>query len=593
MLLVEQSLSDPQILYVRFNYSLYYVNKMHLIDGAWFDRGTKQWQIPLRSLKAFESQFPGEIVYRTPRWVILKERSPDYSAMYVVSPHVLPSLNVSLYDYQAFGVRFMIDRLTRYGFVIMADDVGLGKTIQAIATDAWLRANKGAKKTLIICKKSIRTQWKTEGFERFTQTKAVVVSGIGAKRHKIYDAFAKETEGVLIMNYHSAWKDMEYVEKLGIRFDNVIIDEVHVIKNREGTLNNAAKELCKNIPYVSFLTGTPVISKPDDLFGIFQIADPKFFGSWKSFAKRYLFYENQGRFMKLVGFKHLDELRDKVQDVIIRRTEYEVTLSLPATVSSLIHADMDATQRTLLEKIREDRQESVDKLVTMENTPNKTPEILDEMESLDGLIKGYSAAEQAVADDPRLFRLSKSKMMVHRYAPMVPKGYVMSGKTEALLEKIGDIVDADKKVIVFTKFERATRMIKEDILAAIPGIHVAEYSGAISDDERDAFIQQFKTDDDCRVLVATDAAAEGLNLQCANHVISYDLPDTPSTLVQRNGRARRIGSVHSTVYTYSMITNESKDVDRLENLAKIDGLIDGVININKAQSVALKKAMGQ
>ena len=106
-------------------------------------------------------------------------------------------------------------------------------------------------------------------------------------------------------------------------------DEVHEVKARNGVLNNNIAKAVRGKPII-FLTGTPIMSKPEDIFGIVQIANPKYFNSWREFSKRYLVIDVNGRFGScVVGAKHLDELREKVQNIVIRRTEwYKIVMKL-------------------------------------------------------------------------------------------------------------------------------------------------------------------------------------------------------------------------------------------------------------------------
>lgn len=82
-----------------------------------------------------------------------------------------------------------------------------------------------------------------------------------------------------------------------------------------------------------------------------------------------------------------------------------------------------------------------------------------------------------------------------------------------------------------------------------------------------------------------------VNLQCARHLIHYDQADTPAIKTQRNGRVRRAGSQYGSVYVYDLITENSRDTERLANIEKKMGLVDGVVSIDKAQSESLKEAM--
>ena len=154
MLVVE--LANSTHFTVKCQYHDDYIRRLHQLQSATFSRAIKKWMIHRSEFLMFESIFKGEIVYKTPRWVILNEPMPDMSKMYQLSKtYELPAAKLQPYDYQRYGIQFMIDKLYEQGFVINADDVGLGKTIQSILTMVYMVEHEHLDKVLILCKKSI------------------------------------------------------------------------------------------------------------------------------------------------------------------------------------------------------------------------------------------------------------------------------------------------------------------------------------------------------------------------------------------------------------------------------------------------------
>ena len=444
----------------------FYRDRIKSIPTAKFNPDTKQWVIESFMLGTLENNFKGELVYKTPRWVILNQPMPDMSKMYEITDKsiVAPTLKLKPYDYQDYGIRFMIDKILKNGFVLNADDVGLGKTIQTIATIKWFIENKNVSKILIICKKSIKKQWIDE-LNKFTDLgQSFVFTKTGttaAQRKKAYKEFDNASNGILVTNYHSFLNDTDIIKSMHIDF--VVIDEVHSVKARTGKLNNNITKVTMGKPTV-FLTGTPIMSKPEDIFGIVQMVDPNYFGQWTKFKNYYLTVDLGGRYgPRVVGAKHLDELRDKVQDIVIRRTEYEVSIQLPKTIIDTILCQMDSTQEELLKAIAEDQDSittSMDKLKVNGKIPDYNQA---KAEQLEGRSKGLIAARQAASTDPRLFLRSTSKMMRDVYGKLIPSSYKMSDKTESIIDKVEDILASGDKVILFTKFSTCAQMIGEDI----------------------------------------------------------------------------------------------------------------------------------
>jgi SNF2 family DNA or RNA helicase len=574
-----------------------YRDRIKSVPTALWDPNLKQWTIDSFMLGTLERMFQGELVYKTPRWVILNQPMPDMSAMYEIKDKsiIAPALKLKPYDYQDYGIRFMIDKILQRNFVINADDVGLGKTIQTIGTLKWFIENKGIKKILVICKKSIKKQWMDE-FSKFTDLKQSFWIGYTGetpkKRKDAYDAFQKASQGILITNYHSFLNDEALIKALNAEF--VVIDEVHTVKTRGGKMHDAISRVAKNLPTI-FLTGTPIMSRPEDIFGIVQISDKSYFGNWTDFKDRYLVYDPNGGYGpyrtqdKPAGAKNLDELREKVQDIVIRRTSYEVSIQLPSINIIKMDCESDNVQKKLLEAIDQMRAKLAEQVENARRMPNcEKKDML--IASGEAKSKGLIAATQAVATDPRLFNMSTSKMMQQSFAPLVPKTYKGSAKTQAILDTVEDIVSDSSKVILFTKFKTAANLIKNDIQSKL-GQDVLMYTGDENQDQRDQYVDLFKNTDTYNILIGTEAMAEGLNLQCANYVINIDQPDTFAIKTQRIGRARRAGSQFNTVTVYDMITENSKDTERLENIKKNMDLTDALVNIDDAQRVALIKAM--
>ena len=490
-----------------------------------------------------------------------------------------------------------------YGFTLdgnhlylLGDFTVTHNTIQTIATLKWFVENKNVHKILIICKKSIKKQWIDE-LQKFTDLDNVFLmtktGSTAAQRKKAYNEFNQASEAILVTNYHSFLNDTALFQQMNIDF--VVIDEVHSVKARTGKLNNNIAKITYGKPTV-FLTGTPIMSKPEDIFGIIQMVDPTYFGKWSEFCKTFLTIDTGGRYgTRVVGAKNLDTLRQLVQDIVIRRTEYEVNLQLPKTRVQRIDCPMDGVQEKLLmeiQKTQESIADAMDKLKVNNTIPDHNRE---KAEQLEARSKALIAARQAASTDPRLFALSYSKMMKDTFGSFVPASYKMSNKTESILDTVEDIVRNGDKVILFTKFRTCAVMLKKDIENVV-GADVLLYTGAEGDDERDRAVDLFKNTTVCNILIGTEAMAEGLNLQCAKYVINIDQPDTLAIKTQRIGRARRAGSQYDSVIVYDMITGStpkanSKDEERLQNIMNNQDLTDALVSIDESQRIALIKAM--
>ncbi len=463
----------------------------------------------------------------------------------------------------------------------------------------WLIEHTRIKKILIICKKSIKKQWSDE-FDKFTDLrKDFVITYTGptpTSRKKAYRAIEEAEKGILITNYHTFLNDTSYISDLNFEF--FCIDEVHEVKARQGIINHNIASVAQGKPTL-FLTGTPIMSKPEDIYGIVQIARPEYFGTWTEFRKKYLTIDVNGKFgPRIVGAKNLDELRAKIQDIVIRRTEYEVAIELPQVVLQKKECEMDKTQESIVLEIQKTEEAITSMLEGLKKTQQQTgmtPAIESARARLEANSKALIAAKQAACSDPRMFRLSSSEAMKNKYGVIIPKNYKMSPKSEAIVETVEDIVSSGNKVILFSKFRTCAQLIAGDITRFLK-IKTLLYTGAENEEQRNEAFDLFCNDPDYNVMIGTEAMSAGLNLQVAKFIINIDQPDTFALKTQRIGRVRRIGSAYSNVVIYDMITTStakahSKDEERLNNIINNQNLTDALITLDEAQRQALIEAM--
>lgn len=592
MLTVTQS-QDGQYLYIKAHY--YYTQRIKNITSATWNHEGKFWCINKCYAYELENQFHDEIYYKTPEWVIFNKPSPDYSNLYKLPDSIIaPPIKqpYKLYDYQEFGARFAIDRINKYGFCIIADGVGLGKTNLAISV-MLDRINRGTQKILIICKKSIKTQWKQE-IEKFTDiglSYNIQITGDTAKkRQKAYKEIDNSINGILITNYQTFLNDKSYISQLN--FDFVVIDEAHCVSGQTKT-NSAIQQVVSGKPCL-FLTGTPIMNKPEQAYGIISIASPNYFGKWKAFKNEFIVEQFQGNYNATVGAKNLSKLRSMIQDIMIRRTEYEVSVSLPETIETNIDCPLDKTQETLIFEINKKRETLMHEFETMMTQYNKNPNqgLYQKLQQTDAQIKGLIAATQATADDPRMFYMSTSQYLQKNFLQFVPNNYKQSSKMEKLMDIVDNIVNSGYKVIIFTKFRTSAILIQDQLQKDLK-VNAVLYTGQENDNVRNQNIELFKDEnnDDYPVLIGTEALAEGVNLQCARYVINFNLPDTAAIYTQRIGRVRRVSSTFNSVMIYNLLTENSKDTERWENIERNKNLEGALVNIDEGQHEALINAM--
>ena len=570
---------DFNILAMRCHYA--YKDRCRAIPGAVFDHRRKSWIAPIASLDYILSEFDGELYFKTPLWKLLGQDAPEKAEIeYIGRRPAVPKLALTPYPYQADGIRFMIDRLLNKGFVLNGDQVGLGKTLMTIGAMKWFVQYMGARKILIIVKKSAKFQWASEidrifdwgekdenGDYREEDKMPIFVTGsTKKKRLAAYEGMRQSDRGILITNYHNFLNDSSVINE--DNYDLCVIDEAHCLKARDGKLHNL---ICRTVQgrRTILLTGTPIMSRPDDIWGIVHLASPDYFGPYYAFKNRYIVTEFGIYGEQIIGAKNLNELQDKIKQILIMRTAEEVEIELPKRrPAKRIFCEQDETQKKMQAVVQElkDKQDAAkEKILNEYGYTVRTKEKIDELNDLG---KMYLATLQFIADDPSVFRyLNPEKGINKKLLDMVPKSYTMSQKTESMMDVVSEVVDAGEKIIVFCHFASSAKML-QDRFSDIAGANVVMYTGDESDEIREKNIDAFKFDPECNVLIGTEAMAESLNLQVARFIAHYEQADTYAQREQRIGRIRRVGSEYKFINIYDLITIGSHDQVKIKKLER-------------------------
>ena len=430
-------------------------------------------------------------------------------------------LKEELLPYQLEGIAFAAGN----GRVIIADDMGLGKTVQGIGTSELLADQAGIKNVLIISPASLKNQWQKE-IERFSNRSACVIEGIPEERIALYDNLDFYT----ICNYEQVLKDQTSLQRKS--WDLIILDEGQRIKNYESKTSKAVKSL--KSPYALVLSGTPLENRLDDLFSIVNFIDNRILGPAFQFFEDYQITDEKGKF---TGYKNLDKLRAKLKPILLRRTRKSVLPELPAL-----------TEQTRLIPPTEE-QMSIDASCrrTMQTIIGKSH--ISEMDLL-RLRKAMTSSRMA-ADSPALVdsQLESS-----------------SGKLDELEELVPQlIVDEDSKILIFSEWKGMLDRISSKLDKI--SVNYTRVDGSLSSAEKETAVANFNTDPGLNVLLCSNTAGTGLNLQAADTVINIDLPWNPAKLEQRAARAHRFGQTRP-VQVINLVTSNTIEERLLYNYDK-------------------------
>ena len=524
--------------------------------------------------------------------------------------------------------------------VLLADEVGLGKTIEAgiVLCQFWAERKR---RLLVICPASIRKQWALELEEKFNLPAQV----LDAKAHREARRRGQAplgTNAVAVMSHHYANSLRE--ELKAIVWDLVVIDEAHKLRNAYRPSNKVgqgvrwATEDCRKL----LLTATPLQNSLLELYGLSTLIDERLFGDTNSFRSQYAgagsnleaLRQRLAVFCKRTlrnqvteyiryterrtitrPFKPTDDehaLYEAVSGFLQRENSYAlpqrqrhlttlILRKLLASSSQAIAATLD-TLRARLETLRDEKARSdpefAEQLIEAEEIED---ELLDEI-----------LAEDEDADQPEAppvvidrQRLREEIDILQRLATWA-RGIGIDTKTQTLLKalEIGFVqmatTGAARKALIFTESRRTQEYLKDFLESQgyrgkvvlfngtnggteATGIYerwveqnrdTGRASGSRAVDVRTALIEYFR--DEATILLATEAAAEGINLQFCSLVVNYDLPWNPQRIEQRIGRCHRYGQKHDVVVINFL--NERNEADRrvLELLTEKFSLFNGV-----------------
>jgi superfamily II DNA or RNA helicase/predicted nucleic acid-binding Zn finger protein len=448
-------------------------------------------------------------------------------------------LKTKLLPYQARGALFAACR----GRAVLADDMGLGKTVQALAMSELLRQRRGIERVLVIAPASVKYQWKTE-IEKFTDRSVKIVEGLLSQRRAIYAS----PEFFTLTNYELVLKDIRFMQEL--RPDLIVLDEAQRIRNWTTATARTIKQLKSR--YALVLTGTPLENKLEELFSVVEFVDGRRLGPAFRFVDEHRVLDEKGR---LTGYRGLDRIHEQLAPILLRRTRPEVLKDLP---------------------------ERTDKVFRVQMTSQQAEPYYEQSDLLAQLVRKWERQGWlSEIDQKRILCCIQNMRMLCNSTFLFDKQTHHSPKLQEFREIMTDFVmGEERKVVVFSEFERMTHLAGEELRKL--GIGFVSLHGGVPSRNRGALIEQFRNDPACKVFLSTDAGGVGLNLQAASVVVNFEPPWNPARLEQRIGRVHRLGQSRP-VHVIHMLTEKSIEERVWETLALKKSLFAGVFDSPTAE----------
>ena len=526
--------------------------------------------------------------------------------------------------------------------VLLADEVGLGKTIEAglVLCQLWAERKR---KLLIVCPAALRKQWQCELEDKFNLPCQIVDAKAKRELEKAGFANPYEKPAVLISSYAYAAREAENIKK--VSWNCVVIDEAHKLRNsyRESSRMGQAIRWALEDRRKLLLTATPLQNNLTELYGISTLIDPDAFGDLASFRSR---FANVGgdldglrerlkefswrtlrkdvmayvKYTERIPMTESFECSDRENQLYLDVSAYlqdETTYAFPQRqrsmltllVRKLLASSTSALIGTLLriksrlEQLREGNSMTDDEL--LDTIIGEEGDLADELaEDAEDEGAEENAAGNAAEAEP--IDLEKLDAEIVRVKDFLARAYSIGTdtKTRQLVtaldtgwKKLAEL-GAAEKAVVFTESRRTMHHLKEYLEAHGYAGEVVCFSGggrknpeeeaiyqaykeAHSEDTsskavmmRHALIDAFKNK--AKILIATEAGAEGINLQFCSMVINYDLPWNPQRVEQRIGRCHRYGQKYDVVVVNFCNIRNAADVRVYELLSNKFRLFEGI-----------------
>ncbi|MDH5671239.1 MAG: DEAD/DEAH box helicase [Myxococcales bacterium] len=447
-------------------------------------------------------------------------------------------LKAPLLPYQLDGIAFAVGA----GRAILADDMGLGKTIQGIGVAELLAREAGIKRVLVICPTSLKSQWHSE-IDRFSNRDSQLVLGTAAERAEQYGGETFFT----ICNYEQVMRDLTAIEQTA--WDLIVLDEGQRIKNWETKTARSVKGLRSRFALV--LSGTPLENRLDELYSVVEFVDDRRLGPAFRFLNQHRVVDEKGR---VLGYKELSALRERLAPILLRRTRGQVLEQLPPRTTRMIRIEPTAQQRELHDG----------QLTIVRSIVNKS--YISEMDLL-RLRKALLMCRLA----------ANGTYLVTKEAP----GY------STKLEELGLLLDrlaaeGERKVVLFSEWTTMLDLIEP--MLAERGLRHVRLDGSVPQKKRADLVREFRQDPACGFFLATNAGATGLNLQVADTLINVDLPWNPAVLEQRIARIHRMGQKRP-VQIHLLVTENTLEERLLSTLAAKQDLAMAALDVDSEVDV--------
>jgi len=488
---------------------------------------------------------------------------------------------IKRYPHQIIAGSQAYRNLSYHGFYLLADEVGLGKSFEAILAYKQLKFTKKVNRAIIVCRSSAMSDWE-EVLEKFYEKPFLLTSSskqlLKEKGFSERDIWKKSN--LLICTHEMFRQALEGNKTNDNDWDLIILDEAHVVKNDSSKIHQLIKNC--NVPYKLFLTATPVQNDEKDFYNIFEAMNRGFLGinysTYKETGERVLQEMLQGENESLLtrylreDIPYMKIPPRKVKDIFITLSteELDIYKTFLEFLSDLVNRNPTAPLQfvsTIYQKIAASSWFSLEvsmKRLRRKYLDSKTKQLtLTDFEStFEGDIESFlNEHRQEYYDiDIDLLNLLISKIEKSSY----------DSKIDNLINSISEILEKDDRIVIFTQYKTniisktkiSEKTIRKNLLKHLKESEritcpIYSYHGDLNSSERYNIRKSFKRTGG--IFLSTAAGAESINLQHCNTMINFDIPWNPARIEQRIGRIQRLGQKQDEILVFNFILSDTLD----------------------------------
>jgi SNF2 family DNA or RNA helicase len=450
--------------------------------------------------------------------------------------------DIELLEHQIRTAKTVLRRFR--GRAMLCDEVGLGKTIEAGLVLSELMIRGLARSVLVLVPPSLIEQWQGEMRRKFSielishDDPAFRERGPGA-----WNEFDR-----VIASIHTAKREPHKSSILARRWDMIIVDEAHHLRNRNTQAWKFASEIQKQ--FILLLTATPVQNNLEELFNLVTLLEPGLLNTARQFQRHFMDKRD-----KLTP-RNVDELHELLAEVMIRNRRSTVGLQFTRRWARTESLALSPPEHSLYQDVTEfvrdhlraaqARQAEKGKDKGKDGTGLNRMALLSLQMAMGSSSQAAAGTLRKIAEQPKLPASDRTRLTNLAERALAQHESTKIGRLISLLDEFGD------KMVIFTQFRATQELLERRLKEA--GHGVAVFHGGLSRLEKEAAIEQFRGP--ARLLLCTEAGSEGRNLQFAHAVCNFDLPWNPMKIEQRIGRLSRIGQTHD-VYVFNLVAADT------------------------------------